>query len=192
MSGLTKQGPKDSSRAEENKHTQDTYAGKYVFLMKYVPTHTVSIFYVCSHTYLYTHPTTRSIVTATIALPRFGYAPFPSARGRWRRLAREYPNEVISISNVLHVLWQQASGIHGVCWGSSRWQQPEPSVGATEIELGKLRAQAGQPRRDEAEAWPKLDLESRKPILPPLYTCSLRLRGDMLSTARQPQSKLRG
>ena len=77
-------------------------------------------------------------------------------------------------SNVLHVLWQQASGIHGVCWGSWRWQQPEPSVGATEIELGKLRAQAGQPRRDEAEAWPKLDLESRKPILPPLlavYGC---------------------
>ena len=55
MSGLTKQGPKDSSRAEENKHTQDTYAGKYVFLMKYVPTHTVSIFMfvpilICIHT----------------------------------------------------------------------------------------------------------------------------------------------
>ena len=46
------------------------------------------------------------------------------------------------------------------------------SFGATEIELRKLRAQTCQSRRDEAEASPKFDLESRKPILPP-YTLAV-------------------
>ena len=63
MLNLTNQGPEDSSRAEESNHRYDTYAGRYVFLMKYVLTvltlltYAIFIFnYACLLTYLYTHP----------------------------------------------------------------------------------------------------------------------------------------